>query len=175
MLSALNFWFSIKADLDEAMRAAIWGAGSLTSVTWAPLLAAMVIALVAATLLPMLAFRTRQLDLGDDAAAALGVRVEPTRILLILVGVVFTAVVTAVAGPIAFISLAAPQIAKRVQGAGGSLTVTGSALVGALLLSSADLVAQYFAPESRLPVGAVTVVLGGLYLIWLLMRENARR
>lgn len=176
ILTSLNNWFAVKADLDEAMRAAIWGAGSLAGVTWTPLLAATAVALGAAVALPVLTQRISQLELGDDAAAALGLRVERTRTLMVFVGVVYTAAVTAIAGPIAFIALAAPQIARRLHGPGSSLTVVGSALIGALLLSVADLVAQYLLPgDTRLPVGAVTVVLGGTYLIWLLIRENGRR
>lgn len=174
VLSSLNQWFSVKADLDEAMRAAIWGAGSLNSIAWVPLLSVTAVAMLLMPVLPMLGYRIRQLELGDETATALGLRVEPTRVLLILIGVVYTAVVTAIAGPIAFIALAAPQIARRVHGGGASLTISGSALVGAMLLSVADLIAQYVFTGVRLPVGAVTVVLGGVYLIWLLLRENAR-
>lgn len=175
VLSSLNQWFSVKADLDDAMHAAIWGAGSLNTVGWVPLGWAVAAAAVLLPTLPVASFRIRQLELGDEAATALGVRVERTRVLLIVVGAGYTAVVTAIAGPIAFVALAAPQIARRLQGHGAPLTVTGAALTGALLLSGADLVAQYMFAEVRLPVGAVTVVLGGIYLIWLLMRENARR
>jgi len=84
--------------------------------------------------------------------------------------VVFTAVVTAVAGPIAFVALAAPQIAKRLCRS-PSLSLTSSALVGAAVLSTADIVAVHLLADARPPVGVVTVTLGGLYLVWLLLRE----
>src|SRR5699024_6105664 len=91
VLTSFNHWFSVQADLDEAMQAAIWGAGTLADMTWAPLAATAAVAAVLTVTLPMLAHRTRQLDLGDDAAAALGVDVERTKLLMVLIGVVFTA------------------------------------------------------------------------------------
>ncbi|WOC13624.1 FecCD family ABC transporter permease [Gordonia sp. MP11Mi] len=170
VLSSFNHWFAVRADLDESMRAAIWGAGSLKGMTWTPLVAVTCIALILACALPPLSHAMRAFELGEETAASLGVRVERTKLVMVLVGVVFTAIVTAVAGPIAFVSLAAPQIAKRVMRS-PSLSVTGSALVGAAALSVGDLTAQHLLGDVSPPVGAVTVTLGGLYLIWLLLRE----
>jgi iron complex transport system permease protein len=173
VLSSFNHWFSVRADLDESMRAAIWGAGSLNGMTWTPLIITTCVASVMALSLPRLAFLTRALDLGEDTAASLGVRVERTKLVMVVVGVVFTAIVTAVAGPIGFVSLAAPQIAKRLLGR-PSLSLIGSALVGAAVLAIGDLAAQHFLGDVHPPVGAVTVTLGGLYLVWLLLRESSK-
>ena len=173
VLTSFNHWFSVRADLDEAMQAAIWGAGSLHGMTWTPLLIATGLAAVMALALPVLSDRMAQFELGEDVAASLGVPVERTKLMMVVVGVVFTALVTAVAGPIAFVSLAAPQIARRLAGR-ATLSVVGSALVGATVLAVSDLTAQYALGDARPPVGAVTVTLGGLYLVWLLMRESAK-
>lgn len=171
ILSSFNHWFSVRADLDESMRAAIWGAGSLNGMTWAPLVSVAAIALVLGCTLGPLSHAMRAFELGEETAASLGVHVERTKLAMILVGVVFTAVVTAVAGPIAFVSLAAPQIAKRLTRS-PSLSLTGSALVGAAVLGVGDLTAQHLLGDVSPPVGAVTVTLGGAYLIWLLLRES---
>nr|WP_246372430.1 iron chelate uptake ABC transporter family permease subunit [Gordonia humi] len=170
ILSSFNQWFAVRADLDESMRAAIWGAGSLHGITWTPLVATTAIAAVAACALGPLAHSIRAFELGEETAASLGVRVERVKLAMVLVGVVFTAIVTAVAGPIAFVSLAAPQIARRLTKS-PSLSITGSALVGAGVLAVGDLTAQHLLGDVSPPVGAVTVTLGGLYLIWLLLRE----
>ncbi|MCF8589403.1 FecCD family ABC transporter permease [Gordonia liuliyuniae] len=170
VLSSFNQWFAVRADLDESMRAAIWGAGSLNGMTWAPLVAVTCIALVMACVLGPLSHVMRAFELGEETAASLGVRVERAKLVMVLVGVVFTAIVTAVAGPIAFVSLAAPQIAKRLVRS-PSLSVTGSALVGAAVLAVGDLTAQHLLGDVSPPVGAVTVTLGGLYLIRLLLKE----
>lgn len=173
-LGSINSWFVVKAELDVALRAAVWGAGSLNGVRWPQVLAAGAVALVLAATIPWLTRRLAQLELGDDAARVRGVRTETGKLAVVLVGVALTALVTAVTGPIGFISLAAPQIARRLRRRTGGVDAVGSALVGAVVLTAADLVAQHALPVASLPVGAVTVCLGGVYLVWLLLRENER-
>lgn len=173
MLNSVNTWFSVKADLDVSLHAAVWGAGTLNIVDWPPVIAAGIIAALLFCLMPYAARRLRQMELGDDQAAILGIAVERTKVVLVVIGVALTALVTAVAGPISFVALASPQIARRLTGTGG-VDVVGSALVGAVLLTAADLLAQYAVPDAALPVGAVTVCLGGLYLVWLLFRESRK-
>jgi iron complex transport system permease protein len=114
----------------------------------------------------------RQLELGDDSARALGTTVETTRLSLVVAAVALTAAVTAAAGPIAFISLAAPQIARRLTRSAG-VALAPSALVGAVALVASDTLAQHALP-TPLPVGVVTVVLGGAYLVGLLIHEARR-
>ncbi|MFH9072866.1 FecCD family ABC transporter permease [Streptomyces alboflavus] len=173
MLGSLNTWLILKADLDQAMSAAAWGAGSLNGVSWNQVVFGG--ACIAALLLlaGTLSRPLRQLQLGDDAAAAHGVRVSPTRLGLILVGVALTATVTAASGPIAFISLVAPQIGHRLARTAG-ITLVPAAFVGALLCLASDYLAQHIAPNP-LPVGVITVVLGGGYLGYLLFTEARRR
>ncbi|GAA1625119.1 FecCD family ABC transporter permease [Leucobacter chromiireducens] len=174
MLSSVNVWFSVHVDLALAAEAAVWGAGSMHGIEWPVLLASAAIALPLMCALPWLAGPLRQLQLGDDTAAALGVPVERSKAGIVVVGVSLTALVTAVAGPIAFVALAAPPIAARITGRRGALDLVSAALVGAVLLSGADLIAQHALPHATLPVGAVTVCLGGAYLMWILFREGGR-
>lgn len=173
ILASLNTWLILRADLEVAMSAAAWGAGSLNGVSWNQVAAggafiALLLVLAGALSRPM-----RQLELGDDAAASQGVRIAVARLALIVVGVALTATVTAASGPIAFISLAAPQIARRLARTAG-ITLAPAALVGALLLGAADYIAQHLAP-TPLPVGVITVMIGGGYLGWLLFTEARRR
>ena len=107
------------------------------------------------------------------AAVALGVRTHRTRLWLVTLGVALTAVATAAAGPIAFVSLAAPQLARRLTRSAG-VTLAASAAMGALLLTTSDLAAQRLFAPTQLPVGVITVAFGGVYLIWLLIREARR-
>lgn len=174
MLQAVNVWLQLRAQVDVAMTASVWAVGSLDTVDWTqlwPALLGLVVCggAVAATVRPL-----RQLELGDDLAAAHGLRVEPARLAIIVLAVALTAVVTAVAGPIAFVALAAPQLAKRLVG-GAGLPLGQSALTGAVLLLVADQLAQHALPQ-QVPVGIVTVVVGGGYLVALLLRGvGARR
>lgn len=174
LLSSVNTWFSVKADVDTALRAAVWGAALLSAIGWPAVLMASVLIAVVALAAPVAQRRMRWLELGDDTAAMLGVHVERTKLLLVVLGVAATAAVTAAAGPIAFVALAAPQIARRLTGRGTSVDLTGSALVGALLLLGADIAAQHAIEGVVLPTGAVTVCVGGAYLLVLLVRESRR-
>lgn len=154
-------------ELQEAMR---WLTGSLNGASWddvVPLLLALVV------LGPVLLGQARNLaglQLGDDAASALGVRVERTRVLLVVAAVGLIAFATAATGPIAFVAFLAGPIAARITGPHGSPLVP-AALVGTLLVLVADLAGQ-FAFGTRYPVGVVTGALGAPYLIYLIIRTN---
>ncbi|MDP9935904.1 iron complex transport system permease protein [Paenarthrobacter nicotinovorans] len=170
MLAALNHWLILQAELEAALGAAVWGAGSLNGITWEQAAPAAVVVVLAGLATLVAARRMQFLEMGDDAARALGVRAEPTRLLLLVLGVALTAAVTAVAGPIAFVALAAPQLARRLTGSAG-ISLLPSAVMGAFLLAASDLAAQRLFAPIQLPVGVVTVCIGGIYLVWLLARE----
>ncbi|WP_231391959.1 iron-enterobactin ABC transporter permease [Arthrobacter sp. 35W] len=170
MLASVNHWIILKADLEAAMSAAVWGAGTLNGISWtqaAPAIVAVPLLIAAALFYSP---RMRMLEMGDDAARALGVRAEPVRLVLLVLGVALTAAVTAAAGPIAFVALAAPQLARRLTG-GAGIALVPAAFMGALVLAASDLAAQRLFSPVQLPVGVVTVCTGGLYLVWLLARE----
>jgi len=172
MLSAANLWMIRKADLQVAMSAAMWAAGSLNGLGFDRLLP---VALVLTFLIPsalILARPLRQLDMGDDAAMASGMTPDRTRLLLAVIGVALVAVVTAAAGPIAFIALAAPQLARRVTRSAG-IALMPAALMGGLLLIISDWAAQH-ALGLQLPVGIMTFNIGGLYFVWLLASEGRK-
>lgn len=173
-LGSINSWLVISAELDAALRAAVWGAGSLGGVRWPQLIGAAALALVLIAVIPWLARQISQLELGDESARMRGVRTEPVKAVAVVVGVALTALVTAVTGPIAFISLAAPQIARRIRRRTSGFDPVGAALIGAVLLCGSDLIAQHALPAASIPVGAVTVCLGGIYLVYLLVRESDR-
>ncbi|MCZ2819768.1 iron chelate uptake ABC transporter family permease subunit [Modestobacter sp. VKM Ac-2977] len=162
VLSKAGAW-----DFAEALR---WLTGSLNGSTWEATVPALVALLVFG---PVLLGQTRNLSalqLGDDTASALGVRVERTRVIAIVAAVALLAFATAACGPIAFVSFLAGPIAARLVGPNGSLLVP-AALVGALLVLVADLCGQY-AFGTRYPVGVITGVLGAPYLIYLIVRSN---
>lgn len=174
MLASVNTWLIIKADLYVAMRAAVWGAGSLSDLGWSQLGPAATILAVLTLAAVGLGPSMRSLEMGDDAARALGVRAEPARLGLVVVGVALTALVTAGAGPIAFVALAAPQLVRRLTGSAGT-PLLPAGVMGAFLLLASDYVAQRAFAPTQLPVGVVTVSIGGAYLVWLLVREARRQ
>lgn len=162
VLGAFNTWLVYKTDTATATVGSVWAAGTLDSLGWqqvAPALAVLgAIALVTAALAPKL----RILALGDDLARALGMRVTLVRNACIVCAVALTAVTTAVAGPIVFVALAAPHLARAVLPR--SAPILAAALTGGVLLSAADWIAAHAFAPTQVPVGAVTVTLGGAYL-----------
>ncbi len=173
MLASLNTWLILTADLDTALSVAGWGVGSLSGSDWATVRGATLALAVVLVLLIPFAVRMKVLELGDDAAVSLGVRREPTRLGLLVGGVALTAIATAAAGPISFVALAAPQVARRLTRSAG-VTLVPAAAMGALLLAASDLAAQRLFAPTALPVGVLTVVVGGVYLVWLIARETRK-
>ena len=173
MLHGVNVWLLLRAKTEVAMAASIWGAGSISLTGWSQALPAFAVLAVLTPLIWAVSGPLRQLELGDDAAGAHGLRVEPARLCVLVLGVALIATVTATAGPIAFVALSAPQIARRLTGSPG-LPLIASALTGGLVLLGADMIAQHVLPTA-VPVGVVTVVLGGVYLLTLIVREARRR
>ncbi len=174
LLMALNSWLIISASLESALSAGLWSAGSLNGITWAKTPPVVAVLLASLLLTGLLARRMRLLEMGDDTACALGIPVERSRLWLMLLGVLLTAASTALVGPVSFVALLAPQIARRLGG-GEKGALWLAALCGALLLTAADYAAQHLFLPYQLPVGVITVSLGGLYLIALLVREARRQ
>lgn len=173
MLHSFNTWLLLRVQTEVAMSASMWGMGSISTARWSEAWPVLVVLTVLAPLVWLTVPALRQLELGDDAARAHGVRAEPARLVILLLGISLTATATATAGPIAFIALSAPQVARRLMRS-ASLPLVASALTGAVLLLAADLIAQHLLPGG-VPVGVVTVVVGGLYLLALLAHEARRR
>lgn len=170
MLTAVTDYLISRSTLDEAQAAQVWLTGSLNGRGWEhvrPVAAAFAVLLPLAMLL---ARPLRMLEMGDDLAHGLGMPVERLRLALMAVAVLLCAVATASAGQIIFVALAAPQISRRLTRATGP-GIGCAALTGAVLLVGSDLASQRLFPDTQLPVGIMTGVLGGLYLIWLLLRE----
>ncbi|GGP93377.1 ABC transporter permease [Streptomyces virginiae] len=171
MLVAVIQYLITKAQLVEASRAMVWLTGSLAGRDWAqvwPLMA------TCAVLFPLVLGQSRALrmiEMGDDAAYAVGVRVERTRLLLMLAAILLTTAASAVAGPISFVALAAPQLARRLTRSPGANLLTG-ALMGSVVLLLSDWASQRAFGADQLPVGVVTGLVGGVYLLWLLVTER---
>ncbi|MBK1784230.1 iron chelate uptake ABC transporter family permease subunit [Prauserella sp. ASG 168] len=167
---AVNSYLITRASLYDALTAQAWLVGSVNGRGWEHVAAAGLAILV---LLPLALYHSRSLammELGDDSAKALGVGVQRSRAVLIVVSVLLAAFATAAAGPIVFVALAAPQLARRLTKS-ASPGLISSALMGGLLLIAGDFAIQRAFPTAQLPVGTATGCIGGLYLIWLLASE----
>jgi iron complex transport system permease protein len=170
-LGSVTSYLLTRAEIFDAQRAAVWFTGSLNGRSWADVRPVAIGLAVLGPLVLALARPLRVLELGDDAAQALGVRVEGVRAALLAAAAGLAAVGTASSGPIGFVALVSPQLARRLVGP-RSIGLVPSAAVGALLLSAADLAGRRALAPDELPVGVVTAVLGAPYLLWLLARAN---
>jgi len=174
ILTGVNGYLLTRAEITDASRAVLWLTGSLDGRGWddaLPLLVALV--LVVPAVLFGCSRGLRMLELGDDAATASGVAVGRLRLVLVGAAVLLCAFATAAAGPVAFVALTAPQVARRLTGDPGP-NLLPSLLSGAALMAAADLAAQRLVPGRDLPVGVLTGILGGAYLIWLLAARRRR-
>jgi iron complex transport system permease protein len=174
VLSSVNQWIVIKLDFHAAVTASVWQQGTLSGLSWVQVVP-MTICLLAITVgLFALGPQLPILQLGDDAAGALGVHPDRARLAYLVAAVALVALACAAAGPITFIALAAPQLARRLTASAG-VGLMPSAAMGAVLLLGSDVIAQHLFGGNELPVGAVTVSLGGAYLIYLLVTQARKR
>ena len=146
MLSAANSYLISQASLPSAEAAKAWQYGSFNAISWGQVKP---LALAAVVLLSQVVWLVRPaglLEMGDDAATSLGLRVGRVRGAMLGYGVVLAAICVATAGPIGFIALAAPQLARRLSRSAG-ITMIASASMGALLLGGADFLAHRSDPS----------------------------
>ncbi len=112
------------------------------------------------------------LSLGESTASSLGVALGPVRVALVAVLALATGVAVAQVGLIAFIGLVAPHLVKSFAKPTHRGLLPLSAVAGGLLLLAADVLARWVLAPQELPVGALTAVLGGVYLLWLMHRRS---
>ena len=172
LLGAVITFITVRFPIERIAAAARWQAGSLFGVSWQDARTLTIGLLLLTPAAFVLTQRLRLLQLGDEAAAGLGIHVERDRLALIAVASGLAAVAVAVIGPLGFVALLVPHMVRLMVGqlTGGTLLLT--AVVGGAFLLSADLIAQrLFAPTS-LPAGVVTGAIGGPYFLFLLARYN---
>ena len=158
-----------RATIWDARAAMTWLIGSVGQAGPTELRVLVVVVLVVTPFALLLDRQLGALELGDDAATALGNRVEPSRLAIVLVVVVLVGCATAAAGPIGFVALMAGPIVARLSGSSGSLLASG--FVGSSIVLGADLVALHVMPKP-VATGVVTGVVGAVFLLWLLIGVN---
>ncbi|WP_435861467.1 FecCD family ABC transporter permease [Streptomyces parvus] len=172
VMQAITTWLLVSADIRDVARAQVWLVGSLDNRSWDEVGVAFWATLVLLAVVATVAFPFKPMHLGDDVAAGLGVRFGRVRAVLLLCAVLLAAVGVSAAGPVPFVALVAPQVAMRLA-RWPTPPLIASGLVGGLLLIGSDLIARAALPIG-LPVGVVTAVIGGPFLVYLLVRANLR-
>jgi iron complex transport system permease protein len=173
VLSAVVQLYLTDSQLEAAEQLKLWLTGSLNGRGWEQAGPLAVVLVLCAPGLVWAGRAVRPLGFDDDTAAGLGIRVQRARLGLTVLGVVLAATATGAAGPIGFVALTAPQLARRLTRT-PQLPLVGSALTGAVILVAADLAARTVLPPVEIPVGALTALVGAPYLLWLLGRSTER-
>ncbi|OIV37052.1 iron ABC transporter [Mangrovactinospora gilvigrisea] len=170
-LQSVVHLFLTKGDALQAQQAKVWITGSLNGTTWSsawpPVIA------LAACLVPLVwaARAQRAVALDDATATGLGTRLDRSRLGLIAIGVVLASVAAGAAGPISFVALVAPQLARRLTRT-SQLPLVCAGLAGAVIVTVADILARVLLSPTELPVGVLTAVVGAPYMLWLLARSR---
>lgn len=162
--------FQMKMEPSNFMSAVIWLSGSIWGTNWTFVLTLLPWLLL---LIPFALYKSRFLDvlrLSDQIAVGVGVPVERERRTLLFVAVALAGACVSVGGGITFLGLIAPHIARRLIGAKHSKIIPLAAVIGGLLLLSADTIGRIFMAPSEIPVGLVVSILGAPYFIYLLVK-----
>jgi len=148
-----------------------WLLGGLSGVTWEQIALVLPVIIVADA---GIAFNARLFDvmaLGESAAGHLGLAVENIRRITVLQVALGVGASVALTGVIGFVGLAAPHLVRLIGGPRHAYVLPASALMGALLTVSADIIARIAVIPAELPIGIVTSALGAPFFIWLLRRR----
>lgn len=172
MINALISFLLLKSSQYDVPSALRWLSGSLNGMSMKDVPGLFIIVVLFGGIILLLTKHLQILELGDEFATTLGVKINLVRIILILSSVFSIAFATAVTGPIAFVAFLAGPIASKLVGPGAP-NVLASGLVGALLVLGADMIGQ-FVFSTRFPVGVITGILGAPYMLFLLICINRR-
>jgi len=157
-------------DILQSMKA--FGLGSTAFVGWQAC-ALMALALVLGLAVAWSLARVLDgLTLGEATAASLGLPLAPMRAGLIALMALATGTAVAQTGLIAFVGLAAPHLVRGICRVGHGRSISLSVLMGGVLLLAADILARWLLAPEELPVGVLTALLGGSYLLWLMHQRN---
>jgi iron complex transport system permease protein len=174
--SALLAWTTfmlVKYPLELARPAEVWTMGSVYGSNWRDVRWLAIGLLIFGSVAIVSMWSLRILQLGDDISRGLGIPLERTRLLIMITGCALAAISVSIAGPIGFVALMVPHVARMIAGPASGTVLVFTALLGAVFLLMADVVGQFYLPVA-LPVGLVTAGIGAPYFLFLLYRTNVR-
>lgn len=169
IVSVLSY-FSTAEALQQYL---FWSFGSLGGTTWEEVSVLLALVLIACLLLLTKVKHLNTLLLGEQYASSMGIPIQKTRLLLLLITSILAGGVTAFVGPIAFIGLAVPHITKIVfDTPNHKILLPAVGLMGATIMLLCDILAQWPGSEKTLPINAITAIFGSPIVIWLLVRKR---
>lgn len=172
LTQAISGLLTSVADDDQLRSIVFWSLGSLSGSTWKTVVVTSPLIIVGTALALTQSTNLDLLSLGDRQAADLGVNVDRVRGIVLCLAALLTGAAVAVAGIIGFIGLVVPHLLRLLVGPTHRMLLPLSVLGGALLIIGSDVVARLAAEPVELPLGVVTALLGGPYLIYLIRRST---
>ena len=169
IISVLSYF----SEAQEIQQYVFWSFGSLGNLSWDEIAIFFSIYMIGVLGVFAIIKPLNSLLLGENYAKSLGINVKQSRIIILIITSLLTGVITAFSGPIAFIGLAVPHLAKLIFTTSNHKTlIPATALTGALVLLICDIIAQVPTSEFTLPINAITSLFGAPVVIWLLIRKK---
>jgi iron complex transport system permease protein len=168
---ALIIIFQLMMDPRDFTQATIWITGSIWSASWDYVFAVLPWICLFVPLALYKSHKLNLLQLGENAAAGLGVSIERERGILLFISVALAGACVSVGGGISFLGLIAPHLARRIIGPRHQTLLPVAALIGAFLLLTADMIGKNLMAPTEIPVGLVVSCLGAPYFIYLLIKD----
>jgi len=161
------------SSADQLQQFLFWTFGSLGNLTWQELGLFFIFYLIGILLLVFVFKPLNTMLLGDNYAKSMGVNIKKTRFLIILITAILTGIITAFSGPIAFVGLAVPHLAKMLLNTSDhKMLIPATFLIGSIVMLLSDTIAQLPNSAYTLPINAITTIFGAPIVIWLLIRNK---
>ncbi|WP_421853229.1 FecCD family ABC transporter permease [Marinomonas sp.] len=173
-ISSVTSAFMTYGQIDRAMSAMTWLSGSMNLANWEQV---RMLSLAFVILLPLTLMLSRSLatlQMGESTAVGLGVSTRFLRVFFISLAVGFAALATAAVGPLGFVGLIAPHVARRVARGGVGMNLLISAVVGAFIVTLADMLGRNLFAPTQIPIGLVTAIIGVPFFVMLLLRTRIK-
>ncbi|MCF6350769.1 MAG: iron ABC transporter permease [Flavobacteriaceae bacterium] len=163
-------YFSSAQELQQFL---FWSFGSLGNLSWNELLLFFSIYLIGLILVIIIIKPLNTLLLGENYAKSLGVNLKRVKNITLITTAILTGVITAFSGPIAFVGLAVPHLAKLIFNTSNhKILLPASFIIGAIVMLISDSIAQLPNSEYTLPINAITSLFGAPIVIWLLVKNK---
>jgi iron complex transport system permease protein len=173
LAGALTGLVTYTADNDQLRSITFWMLGSLGAASWSNVAALAPFMLIPMVMLPRLAAPLNAFALGEAEAGYMGVNVKRLKTQIVVLSTMAVGAAVAVSGVIGFIGLIVPHILRTAAGGDHRHLLVNSALLGAILLTGADVVSRTVIAPAELPIGIVTAILGTPLFISLLMKQKS--
>lgn len=173
LTSAIVGTLTYFSTAEQLQKFTFWSMGNLGNLSWSSIVI-LSVCVVIGLLLSLVSIKPlNALLLGENYARSLGINYKRTRLIIILATSILAGSITAYAGPIAFIGLAVPHIAKLVfQTSNHTILFWSTLLFGAIIMLICDSISQLPGSDLTLPINAVTSIFGAPIVIWLLIRKR---